>query len=66
MNRLQRIEYHELSDGSIAEITKLGRTYNFNRYAGSIEIPECEIAITKSKAYQLLEVTLKNDVCEVD
>lgn len=65
-SRIQTIESHRLSDGSLAEITRLGRTYNFNRYSGPIEIPECEIAITKDKAYQMLADTLKNDALELD
>ena len=61
------LERHRLSDGGLARITRLGRTYNFMRSYGTLEqAPDCSINIKKAEAYRLLEDALKRDVLELD
>jgi len=62
--RLKRIEDHDLGDGR-AIITKLGRCYTFTRTNIDGE-PEIWTGLTKRKAYEMLDKTLKRDVLELD
>jgi len=62
--RLVEIERFYLSDGSI-RITKLGRTYNYNRLWCDINSkPVCTIGISKAEAYALAEAEVKHKECE--
>jgi hypothetical protein len=66
-SKVVTIERHPLSDGGAAEITRLGRTYNFNRTYDSLErAPDCEIGIPLRRARELLADTLRADVLEID
>ncbi len=60
------VERYRLSDGGTAEITRLGRTYNFNRTYDSFERPpDCEIGITLNRARELLADAVRGDVLEI-
>lgn len=63
--KLQKVDWFPLSDGSI-RITKLGKTYNYNRLWCDINSkPICTIGITKTEAYRLAEEELKRDILEL-
>ncbi len=65
--RIVTIERHPLADGGSVEITRLGRTYNFNRTYDSFERPpDCVIGITLDRARELLAEALRADVLEID
>ena len=67
MNKIQVIEQHSLSNGDTVRITKLGKTYNFNRlFVGGDEPPYCEFGINLKHALSLLAGALQQDVCEVE
>jgi len=67
MTRIQTIEEHKLSNGDTVKVTKLGRTYNFNRlFANGDEPPYCKIGINLKHALSLLAGALQQDVCEVE
>jgi len=67
MKSIQVIEQHSLSNGDTVRITKLGRTYSFNRlFASNDELPYCEIGINLKHALSLLAGALQQDVCEVN
>ncbi len=61
---MQIIEEYQLSDGSFARVTKLGRIYNFHHYGGEMEMPEGEHGINKKQALTLLANTLRDDILE--
>jgi len=65
MKSIQLIEQHQLSSGDIVRITKLGRTYSFNRLFIEDEPPYCENGNLKH-AMSLLAGAIQQDVCEVD
>jgi len=63
--KLQRVDWFPFSDGSI-RITKLGKTYNYNRLWCDINSkPICVIGIAKAEAYRLAEEELKQDTLEL-
>lgn len=65
--KIVTIERHPMSDGGSAEITRLGRTYNFNRTYDSFERPpDCVIGIPLDRARELLADTLRADVLEIE
>ena len=67
MKRIQIIEQHQLSNGDTVRVTKLGRSYSFNRlFASDDEAPYCEIGIPLKHALSLLVGALRQDVCEVE
>jgi len=67
MTSIQTIERHLLSNGDTVSVTKLGRTYNFNRtFCGGWDAPYCVIGIPKKQAMSLLAGALQQDVCEID
>ena len=67
MRKIQVVEQHSLSNGDTVRITKLGRSYNFNRlFHINDEPPYCEIGIPLNHAMSLLAGALQQDVCEVD
>ena len=67
MNSIKLLERHRLSDGGMAIINKLGRSYSFTRtYDSFVCPPEVSLGLKKAAAYKMLEETLKNDVLEVE
>ncbi len=66
MKSIQTIDQHQLSDGSYARVTKLGRYYNFNHYGGELDMPEVVSLISKPEAMRMLANTLRDDVLEID
>ena len=66
MSRIVNLERHRLSDGGMAIVNRLGRTYSFTRTYNSLERPpDVTQGMTKFEAYTMLENTLKEDVLEV-
>ena len=67
MTQIQIIESHRLSNGDTVRITKLGRSYSFNRlFASNDEPPYCEIGINLKHALSLLAGALQQDVTEIE
>ncbi len=67
MRQIQVIESHQLSNGDTVRITKLGRSYSFNRlFHSDDEPPYCEIGIPLKQAMSLLAGALQQDVMELD
>jgi len=67
MKQIQVIEQHSLSNGDTVRVTKLGRSYSFNRlFHSDDEPPYCEIGISLKHALSLLAGALQQDVCEVE
>lgn len=66
MTTIVELERHQLSNGDIVRVTRLGRSYNFNRLFHDDSAPYCELGIGKKKAYQLLAGALRADVLELD
>lgn len=65
--KIVELERHRLSDGGLAIVSKLGRSYTFTRTYPSFEQPpDVNMGLNKSLAYKMLEEALKNDVLEVD
>jgi hypothetical protein len=61
------LERHRLSDGGLAIVNKLGRSYSFTRtYNSFTRPPDVSLGLKKKVAYQMLADTLKNDVLEVE
>lgn len=66
-NRIVEIERYRLSDGGLAIINRLGRSYSFIRTYDSFEQPpDVTQDLNKETAYKMLADTLQNDVCEVE
>ena len=66
MSRIVNLERHRLSDGGMAIVNRLGRTYSFTRTYDSFDRPpDVTQGITKNDAYNMLKNTLKQDVLEV-
>jgi hypothetical protein len=67
MISFKNLERHRLSDGGLAIVNKLGRTYSFTRTYNSLTIPpDVTLGVKKTEAYKLLEETLKRDVLETE
>ena len=67
MDSFKNLERHRLSDGGLAIVNKLGRTYSFTRTYNSLTIPpDVTLGVKKAVAYKLLEETLKRDVLETE
>jgi hypothetical protein len=61
------IESHRLSDGTLAEVTKYGRTYTYMHTAAVWpEAPFVETGLNKAAAMELLIADLQADVMELD
>jgi len=61
------LEYHSLSDGGAAILSKFGRTYAFTRVQAEMHAaPDVYLNLKKDEAYKLLADTLKADVLELD
>ena len=60
------MERHQLSDGGLAIVKRLGHTYSFTRTYLSHQAPDCVFRISKAKAYRLMEDALQRDVLELD
>ena len=66
MSNIVTLEKHRLSDGGLALVNRLGRSYSFTRTYDSLDRPpDITQSLTKKEAYEMLENTLKKDVLEV-
>ncbi len=65
MPHIVTIEEYRLSSGDTVQVTRLGRTYNFNRLHADDSAPDCHIAILKAEAMELLAQALRADVLEI-
>ena len=64
---IKYLERHRLSDGGLAIVNKLGRSYSFTRTYDSFgRPPDVSLGLKKAVAYKMLGDTLKNDVLEVE
>ena len=63
--RVKELERHDLSDGGVARVSRLGRTYSYSRTLPD-ECPKVVLNITKAEAYRLLEEALRRDVLDLD
>jgi hypothetical protein len=65
MSHILNLEKHHLSDGGLAIVNRLGRSYSFIRTYDSFDRPpDLNQDLTKKEAYKMLENTLKQDVLE--
>lgn len=65
--RMVTIESHRLSDDTLAEVSRFGRTYSFMHTTNEWGVaPHTVINISKSEAMTLLADTLRDDVLELD
>jgi len=64
--RIVELERHELADGGVASVTRLGRRFNYSRTFPDDQCPETRCGVTKTEAYRLLEEALRRDVLELD
>ena len=65
VKRVKELERHDLSDGGVARVSRLGRTYSYSRTFPD-EYPKVVLNITKGEAYRLLEEALRRDVLDLD
>ena len=66
MARIQELYRHQLANGDIIRVTRLGRKYNFNHLHRDDSPPEVVNGVRKAEAMTLYEETMRNDVLELD
>ncbi|GEM_PF-3516754 len=57
---------HRLADGGTIRVTRLGRTYNFNRWNGDATDWTSVMGLSKARAMELYADALEADVMELD
>ena len=66
VKRIKELERHDLSDGGVARVSRLGRTYSYSRTFADDQLPETVVGISKGEAYRRLEDALRRDVLDLD
>jgi hypothetical protein len=65
--RIKQLERIRLSDGGLAIVDRLGKTYSFTRTYDSLEqAPDVTPNLTHKQAYTQLADMLRRDVLELD
>ena len=66
MARIRELYRHQLANGDIIRVTRLGRKYNFNHLYYDDSPPEVVSGIRKAEAMALYEQAMRKDVLELD
>lgn len=63
MLKISTVESHRLSDGTLVEISKVGRAYRYMHTSNDwLDAPELSGDLSKADAYAMLDAAMREDV----